>query len=261
MKRRRPPLPSPALVIACLALFVALGGTVLAATKTNGHKINGHKIRVKSLPGNRLVVGSLPGNRLKPGTLGGGRVKPGTLPGDRVKPGTLPGDRLTPGSVPGDRLEPGSVKGEQVDVGTLGKVPDAAHADAADTARHAETATAADHAADATTVNGHAVGCAPGRRQFGGACWDLQVSLVATTAIEAAAACGAAGGELPDLLALMAFDRLPGVPLSLEGEWTTAYHLLGDDIYSIGVLVGGSHVSLVSPTAHSHFRCVTPLLA
>jgi hypothetical protein len=31
--------PSPALVVACLALFVALGGTVLAATKIDGRTI------------------------------------------------------------------------------------------------------------------------------------------------------------------------------------------------------------------------------
>ena len=53
---------SPALAIACLALFAALGGSVYAATK-----IDGRSIRVKSLPGNRLAPGSLPGNRLKAG--------------------------------------------------------------------------------------------------------------------------------------------------------------------------------------------------
>jgi hypothetical protein len=31
--------PSPALLVACLALFVALGGTVLAATKIDGRTI------------------------------------------------------------------------------------------------------------------------------------------------------------------------------------------------------------------------------
>ena len=41
--------PSPALVISIIALFVALGGTVYAASK-----INGKTIKVKSLPGNRL---------------------------------------------------------------------------------------------------------------------------------------------------------------------------------------------------------------
>jgi hypothetical protein len=143
MKHSRRRRPSPALAIACLALFVALGGTVLAATK-----IDGHKIRVKSLPGNRLEVGTLAGNRLQPGTI------------------------------PGNRIAADSLKGEQIDVGTLGQVPSASHADSADTARRAATATAADHASDATTVNGRSVGCPTGRREFGGACWDLEPSSV-----------------------------------------------------------------------------------
>ena len=139
--------PSPALLIACVALFVALGGTVVAATK----KLDGHTIRVKSLPGNRLTLGSVPGNRLKPGTISGAG------------------------------LAPGSVKGEQIDAGSLGQVPSAARADFAETAHRAQTATAADHATDATTVNGRSVGCVEGTREFAGACWDLRSG---TTAVD-----------------------------------------------------------------------------
>src|SRR5882757_4160877 len=170
MKRRRLPRPSPALLIACLALFVALGGTVLAATK-----IDGRTIRVKSLPGNRLTIGSLPGNRLQAGTI------------------------------PGSRLAPGSVKARQIDVGSLGPIPSATHADTADSARRAQTAIAAEHAADATTINGRAVGCREGTREFAGACWDLRPSAAALTPAEATAACAAVGGELPEALALSVF--------------------------------------------------------
>jgi hypothetical protein len=74
LQRMRRVRPSPALVIACLALFVALGGTVLAATK-----IDGHKIKPKSLPGNRLEPGSLAGNRLEPGTIKGSQIDATTL--------------------------------------------------------------------------------------------------------------------------------------------------------------------------------------
>ena len=168
MKLRPWRAPSPALVIACLALFVALGGTVLAATK-----IDGKKIRVKSLPGNRLAVASLPGNR----------------------------------------LVPGSVKGDRIDVGTLGEVASAAHADSADVARRAQTATAADHAADASTINGRSVGCPELTREFAGACWDLRARAPAVTAPEAAAACAAAGGELPTALPLLAFSRAARSPI------------------------------------------------
>ncbi|HEY2478469.1 MAG TPA: hypothetical protein VGI17_07045 [Solirubrobacterales bacterium] len=225
MERSRPRRPSPALVISCLALFVALGGTVLAATK-----IDGRTIRVKSLPGNRLEVGSVPGNRLEKGTI------------------------------PGSRIAPRSLKGNQIDVETLGQVPSAAHADSADSARHAQTATAADHAADATTVNGHSVGCGSGKREFAGACWDLRVSMNVVTAVEAEVACAAGGGEVPRLLPLLAFVRQPGILLAHGGEWTGEVELLGGTLYEVGVLADTGTVNYALPSELHPYRCVTPLL-
>jgi hypothetical protein len=207
--------PSPALVIACLALFVALGGTVLAATK-----IDGKTIKVKSLPGNRLKVGSVPGNRVAAHSLDGSQIK----------------------------------------VDTLGEVPSAGHADSADNARRAQTATAADHAADATTINGHAVGCAAGRREFAGACWNLQPSTVALTAPEAAAACAAQGGELPPLLTFKAFLQEPGIQVAVGGEWVDEIIALTSD-YDVLTLQTTGTVFAASPQSLFHYRCVTPLLS
>jgi hypothetical protein len=225
MKRSGWRRPSPALVIACLALFVALGGTVLAATK-----INGHTIVVKSLPGNRLEVGSVPGNRLK-------------------------------GTISGDRISPGSIKGDRIDVGSLGQVPSAGHADSADTARHAQTAAAADHAADATTVNGRAVGCPGSRREFAGACWDLQASAAAANAIDAAAACAADGGELPNALTFAAFAQQPGVSINLGGEWTAQVEQFdGPGIFPAVYLAPGGVLYGDYWKEPRHYRCVTPLL-
>jgi hypothetical protein len=225
MKHSRRLRPSPALVIACLALFVALGGTVLAATK-----IDGHTIRVRSLPGNRLEVGTVAGNRLRPGTI------------------------------PGNRIAAASLKGDQIDVGTLGQVPNAAHADSADNARHAATATAADHATDATTVNGRSVGCPSGRREFGGACWDLMASSVPLNAIEAAEACAIRGGELPEALELLAFNRQPGIAPVVGGEWTNTMRVDDKDLYSVVMVENVSHVRVIDPALQHQYRCVAPLL-
>jgi hypothetical protein len=215
MKRRRPRRPSPALVIACLALFVALGGTVMAATK-----IDGRTIRVKSLPGNRLA----------------------------------------PRSVPGNRIVPGSLKGTQIDLGSLAQVPSAAHAESADTARRAQTATAADHAADATTVNGRSVGCPELTREFAGACWDLRARTPAATAPEAAAACAATGGELPQLLPLIAFDSQPGVSSVPSAEWTNNARVDGSGIYVVATLENGVTPRPFDPSEPHQYRCVVPLL-
>lgn len=225
MERSRWRRPSPALVVACLALFVALGGTVLAATK-----IDGRTIRVKSLPGNRVAVGSLPGNRLAPGTI------------------------------PGDRLAPKSIKGDQIDITTLGQVPSADHATSAETARRADTATAADHAADATKINGRSVGCGEGEREFAGACWDIRLRTSQLTVLEAAALCGGEGGELPAPFSLLALNAVAGVPPDTGGEWTNAVRVESVGFFSPIAAEGTEGLRPESRVGRLHFRCVTPLL-
>lgn len=63
-------------VIACLALFIALGGSVYAAGK-----ISGKQIKKSSLPGNRIKPKTVPGNRIKPDALTGKQIKEKTLTG------------------------------------------------------------------------------------------------------------------------------------------------------------------------------------
>jgi hypothetical protein len=66
--------PSPALVIAVIALFVALGGTGYAATKVNG----------KNLKRN-----TVPGKALKNRAVTGGKVANDTITGRQVRESTL----------------------------------------------------------------------------------------------------------------------------------------------------------------------------
>lgn len=66
--------PSPAMIVALIALFVALGGSVYAANKINGKTIK---------------KGTLPGNRLKPNTVTGKQVKESAL---RIVGLQCPGD-------------------------------------------------------------------------------------------------------------------------------------------------------------------------
>ncbi len=176
---------APALVIAAIALVAALGGTVYAAAR-----IDGHSIKAKSLPGNRLAPGSLPGNR------------------------------LMPGAIAGSRLAPGSITGTQIDSATLGQVPTAVHADLADSARDSITALNAVNAVNATTVNGHSAGCGSGTRTFAGACWQTAYSEAAVSAPAAAISCANQGGELPNPLTLAAFSQQPGITLAAGEEWT-----------------------------------------
>jgi hypothetical protein len=57
--------PSPAFILALIALFVAMGGTVYA-----GSKLSGKTIRKSSLPGNRVKKDSITGRQVNEGSLG-----------------------------------------------------------------------------------------------------------------------------------------------------------------------------------------------
>ncbi len=227
---------APALVVACVALVAALGGTVYAAKK-----INGKTIKVKSLPGNRLAPSSVPGNRLKPGTIAG--------------------DRLRPGTIPADRLAPGALAAVQIDPATIGQVPSAVHAETADSARDAQTALHAVDALDATRVNGHTAGCQPPDRYFAGACWESGNSEVAVNATTAAEACATQGGELPEALALAAFSHQPGIVLAAGDEWTSDIpSISGPNVYAVLAVSAAGQISSVASTATRKYRCVLPLV-
>jgi len=224
-------LPSPALVVSTLALFVALGGTVYAA-----QKLNGRAIKVKSLPGNRLKLGSVPANRLKPGTLGAaGLAQPG-----------------------------GPITGAEIDELSLGQVPEAAHAETAEFAQaagEAQTALNAVNAVNASTVNGHSAGCLPGTQQFAGACWQSLASETALSAPAAATSCAAQGGALPEALQLAAFSQQPGVTLANGNEWSSDIPVVSaPGLYGVVTVAASGEVASDGATNTHKFRCVIPLL-
>jgi hypothetical protein len=217
---------APALLVACVALVAALGGTVYAAKK-----IDGKTIKVKSMPGNR------------------------------VKPGSLPGNRLKPGALTGSALAPGSITGVQVDASTLAQVPSAVHADNADSARDAQTALNAVNAIDAVRVNGHSAGCKTPTQFFAGACWQSSSSEAAVSAPAAALSCATQGGELPSPLALAAFSQQPGIALAPGDEWTgemATYTSL--NAYSIVTVSATAEVGSAPHATPKKYRCVIPLV-
>lgn len=216
----------PAIVVATAALVAALGGSVYAATR-----IDGHTVRVKSLPGNRLVPRSVPANRLRPGTI------------------------------PGDRLAAGSVTGRQIDAATLGEVPEATHARVADSAQSAIIAQVAYSADEAHRLNGRSAGCTVGSREFAGACWETAYSADPVTAPEAAAACAGRGGQLPSPLALAAFADQPGIALAAGGEWTgDVATVSGKNSYALTIVLSNSEINKELSDEERQFRCVIPLL-
>jgi len=220
---------SPALVVAAIALFVALGGSVYAAKRA---RIDGRAIRTKSIPGNRL--------------------KPRSIAADRLKPGVLRGTALA-----------APLTGADINELTLGQVPSAAHADFADSAQSAvdaQTALNAVNAVDAKTINGHSVGCLPGTRPFAGACWESSPSS-AVDAPTAARKCAVRNGTLPEALQLAAFAEEPGVNLDPGDEWSSDItNVSGLNSYSGVTVSPNSEIDFLLSTNARAYRCVIPLL-
>ena len=218
--------PTPALIIALLALAISLSGTVYAAGK-----INGKTVKMKSLPGNRLSLRSVPANRLKPGILPG------------------PQNPIT---------------GAQINELSLGPVPTAIFAETADRAQSAldaQTALNAVNAVNATKINGFSAGCIPDTKQFAGACWESSASGVSLTAPNAAVDCAEKGGSLPEALELAAFAKQPGVTLDNGNEWSSdVTNMSGLNVYAVVTVSAAGGVDSASSSNNKKFRCVFPLV-
>jgi hypothetical protein len=225
-------LPSPALAIAALALFVALGGTVYAAKKG---RINGKAVKVKSLPGNRVKLRSIAANRLRPNVLRDLRA-----------------------------AQSGQITGAEINELSLGQVPEAAHALHADTAQSAvdaQTALNAVNAIDAQKVNGHEAGCLPGTQAFAGACWQSSASETAVSAPAAATSCAVQGGSLPEALELAAFAQQPGVNLEAGKEWSSDIPVVSaPGLHGVVTVSSSSEIASAVSTDPHKYRCVIPLL-
>src|SRR3954453_2263909 len=139
-------VPSPAMAVALVALFVALGGTGYA---------------VSAIPKDSVGSPQLRDPAVKEADLGTKAVGTG-----KVADQAITREKLAPGAVSGDRVGPDALSGAQIDESTLGRVPsaqDAAHATAAERgglaaraarAGNADSATHADRAALADKLAG-----------------------------------------------------------------------------------------------------------
>jgi hypothetical protein len=102
-------------VIAMLALFFALGGTVYAASG----KIDGSQIKPKSLPGNRLQAQSVTATQIKNGAIGGPQIKANAVASKQVQSGAITAPKIKAGSITGTQVKAGSLTATQINQTTL----------------------------------------------------------------------------------------------------------------------------------------------
>ena len=87
-KRRWLHIPSPAMIVACVALFVALGGTSYAAIMLPAHSVGTKQIKKNAVTSAKVKNATLTGADLANGAVG--TTKVGTIPGARVRRAITP---------------------------------------------------------------------------------------------------------------------------------------------------------------------------
>jgi hypothetical protein len=102
-------------VIALLALFIALGGSVYAASD----KIDGSQIKAKSLPANRLQPNSVGPSQIKKGSLGEAQLKANAVGGKQIKAGAVTAGKIAAGTITGTQVKSGSLGAAQINQTTL----------------------------------------------------------------------------------------------------------------------------------------------
>jgi hypothetical protein len=105
-------LPSPAMIVACVALVVALGGVSYAATALPKNSVGTPQVQKKAITASKLHKNAVNGGKVRDGSLMAADFKAGQLPPGPQGPKGPKGDAGTPG-----------VSGYQVVYGAIVSVP------------------------------------------------------------------------------------------------------------------------------------------
>ncbi len=198
-------------VVACLALFVALGGSAYAASQINGNKIVKH-----SVGANKLKNETITSKQVKKGSLNSSVIDLSTL-------GTVPSAQT---AISAQTATSASSAATATKAGSAETATRADSASDADHAASADSATAADHAAsaeeaealDGETAADLTVSCPAATELFGGMCWD-EGEQDAADWFAAIEECAARGGRLPTITELIAYVLRPDTQVSGE-NWS-----------------------------------------
>lgn len=101
MSRVKLSMPSPAMVVACLALVAALGGTAYAAFLPK-NSVKSKSIAPKAVKTSDLANGAVTGEKLKAGAVGAGALTDGSVGNGKIADGAITSGKLAAQAV---RLE------------------------------------------------------------------------------------------------------------------------------------------------------------
>lgn len=102
MRERKGRRPSPATVLAIVALIAALAGTADAARRIGAKQLRNNAVTTKKIKKNAVTTAKLAdravtGRKLANGAVSGGKLANGAVTGAKVADASLTGEKLTPG--------------------------------------------------------------------------------------------------------------------------------------------------------------------
>jgi len=88
-------IPSPALVISVIALFIALGGTSYAVTQLPKDSVGTKQLKKSAVTSQKLKAGAVTSRTIAKGAVTDGKLAGNAVTGAKVKDGSLTADDLT----------------------------------------------------------------------------------------------------------------------------------------------------------------------
>jgi hypothetical protein len=115
-KRRWLHVPSPAMIVACVALFIALGGTSYAAATLAANSVGSKQLKKNAVTSAKIKSAAVTAAKVKDGTLTGAKLADGAVTGAKLADGSVTGAKLADASV--DAAKMGSIPGARVKLTT-----------------------------------------------------------------------------------------------------------------------------------------------
>jgi hypothetical protein len=115
MTRRRVPLPSPAMVVALCALFVALAGASYALTLPRD-SVGPRQLRTHAVTSTKLGTGAVTARALRDGAVSGRKIRSGSVLTTDLGAGSVRTSTLANAAVTGAKLAPRSVTAAKLDL-------------------------------------------------------------------------------------------------------------------------------------------------
>ena len=97
------------MIVACIALFVAMGGTTIAAVKLKANSVKTKNVKDGAITGPKIGPGAVTGDKFAPGAVGSGAIGDGSITGAKVANGAIGATKIAGGAVGSAQIADGGV--------------------------------------------------------------------------------------------------------------------------------------------------------